>query len=60
LLTTQTAAAAAAPTTNSYSKEDRGYKYWDDPNELIERLRLLYLIYITISQKRNYIHYRRA
>jgi len=40
LLTTQTA-AAAAPTTKSYSKEDRGYKYWDDPNELIERLRLL-------------------
>jgi len=40
LLTTQTA-AAAAPTTKSYSKEDRGYKYWNDPNELIERLRLL-------------------
>jgi len=28
-------------TTKSYSKEDRGFKYWDDPNELIERLRLL-------------------
>jgi len=38
LLTTQT---AAATTTKSYSKENRGYKYWDDPNELIERLRLL-------------------
>jgi len=40
LLTTQTAAAAAT-TTKSCSKKDRGYKYWDDPNELIERLRLL-------------------
>jgi len=39
LLTTQTAAAAAS--TKSYSNEDRGYKYWDDPNELLERLRLL-------------------
>jgi len=28
-------------TTKPYSKEDRGFKYWDDPNELIERLRLL-------------------
>jgi len=39
LLATQTAAAAAT-TTKSYSKENRGYKYWDDPNELIKRLRL--------------------
>jgi len=28
-------------TPKSYSKEDRGYKYWDDADESIERLRLL-------------------
>jgi len=37
LLTT----TATTTKTKSYSKDNRGYKYWDDPNELIERLRLL-------------------